>query len=156
MLFLKTVVAFPPVAAGDEREAVLWIADQLCAELGHPDGVEEVRAARSALDGIGRRAWADLSPEEELLVAAVRTSLAKVVAAIWATRSEVVAERAVRTTLDGAELLIRGELASGNAARLPALMPDFVFLVTLPIVEQDEALQLSKRTAELIEAASGW
>jgi hypothetical protein len=41
--------------------------------------------------------------------------------------------------------------ASGNDARLPQLMPSFIFLVALPIVEQDRALELSRRTSELIE-----
>lgn len=48
---------------------------------------------------------------------------------------------------------MRGELARGNANQLPALMPSFVFLVTLPIVEQDEALNLSRRASELLDGA---
>jgi hypothetical protein len=46
---------------------------------------------------------------------------------------------------------MRGELLSGNAAQLPQLLPSFVFLVALPIVDQDRALELSRRTSELIE-----
>ena len=34
-------------------------------------------------------------------------------------------------------------------------MPGFVFLVALPVVEQDRALELSKRTAQLVEGALG-
>ena len=55
--------------------------------------------------------------------------------------------------LDGVEMVIRGELVRGNAGQLPALMPSFVFVVTLPIVKQDEALTLSQRTSELIKGA---
>jgi hypothetical protein len=50
---------------------------------------------------------------------------------------------------------MRGELVSGNAARLPALMPSFVFLVTLPVVDQDRAIELSRKTARLVEGALG-
>jgi hypothetical protein len=50
---------------------------------------------------------------------------------------------------------MRGELVCGNAEQLPALLPGFVFLVTLPVVEQDKALQLSRRTARLVERALG-
>jgi hypothetical protein len=58
----------------------------------------------------------------------------------------------VGAALDGAESVIRGELLFGNADRLPALMPGFVFLVVLPVVDQDRALELSRRTEELIQA----
>jgi hypothetical protein len=44
---------------------------------------------------------------------------------------------------------------SGNAARLPTLMPSFVFLVALPLVDQDRALELSQRSAQLVEKALG-
>ncbi len=50
---------------------------------------------------------------------------------------------------------MRGELVMGNADRLPALMPSFVFLVVLPVVGQDRAFELSKRTSTLLEAALG-
>ena len=50
---------------------------------------------------------------------------------------------------------MRGELVSGNAAQLPALMPSFVFLVALPVVDQDRALELSRRTSELIDGVLG-
>jgi hypothetical protein len=50
---------------------------------------------------------------------------------------------------------MRGELMRGNSAQLPTLMPSFVFLVALVVVDQDRALELSARTAELIEGALG-
>jgi len=94
-----------------------------------------------------------LSPEDESLVATVRRVLANVVAAAAAGRSEGADSSAVAAALDGVELVMRGELARGNAAQLPALLPSFVFLVTLPIVEQDEALKLSWRTTKLVDGA---
>jgi hypothetical protein len=154
--FLKAVVAFPLVQAGDQHEALLGVADQLCAELGYPDGDEQMHGACSALGGSGGGATGVLSPQDESLVATLRRSLAKVAAAAaGAARPEAADQSGVSAALDGAELVVRGELARGNATQLPALMPSFVFLVTLPIVEQDEALELSRRTAELIDGASG-
>ncbi len=114
-----------------------------------------MHGARSPLggsDGAGRRI---LSPQDESLVTTVRRGLAKVAAAAGAARSDGADQSAVAAALDGAELVMRGELARGNATQLPALMPSFVFLVTLPIVEQDEALKLSRRTSELIDGALG-
>jgi hypothetical protein len=97
-----------------------------------------------------------LSPEEESLVEAVRQGLAKLAAAVEKDRPQRAGgEGAVGAALDGVEMVMRGELVIGKAERLPDLMPSFVFLVTLPIVDQDEALQLSRRAAELVEAELG-
>jgi len=143
------------VAAGSQREALLWVADQLCAELGYPEGETEASGARSRFSGDGSGGSGILNPEDESLVAMVRRSLEKVAAATGAKSPEGAPESAVSAALDGSEMMMRGELASGNAEQLPSLMPSFVFLVTLPIVDQDEALYLSHRTSELIEKALG-
>jgi hypothetical protein len=50
---------------------------------------------------------------------------------------------------------MRGELVRGNAGELPALMPSFVFMVALQVVDQDRALELSQHTSRLIERALG-
>jgi hypothetical protein len=152
---LKIVVAFQLVSAGNQHEALFRIADQLCAELGHAEGEEDVHRACSPLRGSGGGASGELNPEDESLVATVRRGLAKVAAAAGAARSRGGDQSAVSAALDCAELVMRGELARGNATQLPALMPSFVFLVTLPIVDQNEALNLSRRTAELIDGALG-
>jgi len=96
-----------------------------------------------------------LNSEDELLVAGVRRGLAKVAAALDGEAAEGASEFAVGAALDGAEMVIRGELVSGNADRLPALMPSFVFLVALPVVGQDRAIELSRRTEQLVERALG-
>ena len=94
-----------------------------------------------------------LNSEDELLVARVRSGLAKVAAALGSESLEGASRSAVGAALGGAEMVMRGELVSGNAARLPALMPSFVFLVALPVVDQDRALELSRRTERLVEGA---
>jgi hypothetical protein len=149
--FLKEVVAFRPVQARREPELLLGAIDCLCAELGEADGATELSVGGSALSrGDGARDL--LSPEEEQLVVAMRESLAKIAAAAGAASGRE-AGRAVCTALDGAEMVIRGALTSGKVAELAPLTPSFVFLVTLPVLDQDGALALSQRSAELIEAA---
>lgn len=135
-----------------EKEALLAVVAELCAELSHGGGGEELAAAPSPL-GEGDKVLiaGTLRPEDESLVVDMRRGLAKLAAAVGATKLEGVPQSAVCAALDGTEMVMRGELVSGNAEQLPALMPSFVFLVTLPIVEQGEALDLARRTSELIE-----
>lgn len=150
--FLERVVPFPLVLAGTEREALLAVADQLSIELGYAES-EEPSGARSPLGRNEGPMAGILNSEDELLVARVRSGLAKVAAALDGESPDGASRRAVGAALDGAEMVMRGELVSGNAARLPALMPSFVFLVALPLVDQDRALELSQRSAQLVENA---
>ena len=141
--------------AGNEScEALLRVADQLSAELGYAEG-EEIPGGRLAAGR--RRGAAGGHPQRRRRAAGGEsaTGLAKVAAAVGDESSDGAPASAVGAALDGAEMVMRGELLRGNAARLPALMPSFVFLVTLPVVDQDRALELSQRTAELIEGALG-
>jgi hypothetical protein len=137
------------MAAGNHEVALLQVTKRLCSELGYSE-LGEVPGGRSALDEEGVMAGI-LSAEDESLVEALRNGLARIAAAVGARR-EHPPRQAVAAALDGAELVVRGELISGNREQLPRLMPSFVFLVTLPIVDQDRALELSRRTEELIEA----
>jgi hypothetical protein len=136
------------VPAGNCGEALIQVADELCAELGYA-GTEEIPWARSTGTEEGPMAGT-LSPEDESLASGLRDALAKIATALGA-RPDDPRARQVLVALDGAEMAIGGELLSGNRQQLPRLMPSLVFLVALPIVEQDRALELSRRTAELIE-----
>jgi hypothetical protein len=140
------------VAEGNAREAVLRVADRLSSELGH--GGAEDPARVGAFSGGEREARTDiLHPEDELLVARVRSGLTRLADALGAAEQPEAVQRVLAATLDGAEMTMRGELMRGRCERLPALMPSFVFLVTLPVVSQDEAFDLSQRTIELLEDA---
>lgn len=138
--------------AGNERKALLGVADQLSIELGYPQG-EEIAGTHSLLGGEDGPLAGILNSEDELLVARVRQGLARVAAALDGEGTEGASRSAVGAALDGAEMVMRGELVRGNADRLPALMPSFVFLVALPVVDQDRALELSNRTERLFEGA---
>lgn len=140
------------MAAGDERDALAELADRLCAEFGYTtshDPADESRPspARTQLFA------GSLSTEDEQLVATVRQSLVRIAAALGVRMPPGVPETAVSTLIDGAEMVMRSELAMGTP---PAtMMPSFVFLVTLPLVDQDEAIELSDRTACLLKEAIG-
>jgi len=138
------------VPAENEWEALLRVADELSRELGYVEG-EDIPGERSPLEA-AHGMMGILNPEDELLAAGMRRSLAKVVAALDGDGS---AGTAVRAALDAAEMVVRGELLQGNAARLPALLPSVVFLVALPTVGQDRALEISKRCTRLLESGLG-
>lgn len=134
--------------AGAEHEALTELADRLCAELGHPIEGELPESAQS--DEVRAKLFGDLlTPEQERLVTAVRRSLAWIAAALEADHPKVVSETAYRALLDGAELVTRSELAQGNS--VTALVPSFVFLIALPMITNDEALELSRRASALLE-----
>jgi hypothetical protein len=137
------------VRAGDESVVLTELADRLCAEIGcRGDGLEEAELPSEA--GLGLFGEL-LNPGDERLIAAGRRSLARIAAAVGAGGSDEMAAKTVKILLDGAESVMRTELIRGNP--LTKAMPDFVFLVVLPFVEQDEALELSRRTASLLEEA---
>jgi hypothetical protein len=138
------------VLAGNERKALLRIANQLSAELGYSEG-GKIPGADAGLGREGAMAGI-LNSEDELFVAEMREGLAKVAAAALDGGESADADgNAVGAPLDGPEMVMRGEIAMGNAGRLPMLLPGFVFLVALSVVDQDRALELSKRCALLVE-----
>jgi hypothetical protein len=145
--FLKEVVAFRRVAAG-ERESLAEVADVLCAEFGYPGGAAQ--EAQPEPDDLRSQLFAaQLTPEEEALVGAARCSLARLATALQSTHPKVISETTYRALLDGMEFVMRSEVATGN--RLAAVMPSLVFLIALPMLEQDRALELARRTSALLE-----
>jgi hypothetical protein len=140
------------VARGKEREALLRVTDQLCSELGCGDD----SLGPAPLFGAGvRAATVALEPEDEAFAFAIRQSLARLAANAAGESQRSLFESAVAAALDGAEMVVRGELVRGQGEHLPALLPSFILLVTLPIIEHDEALALSQRASELIEETLG-
>jgi AcrR family transcriptional regulator len=57
------------------------------------------------------------------------------------------ANASARAALGGPEAVIRRELAGGRSARLPHLLPDFVYAVLVPFVGQREALRQARLAA---------
>jgi AraC-like DNA-binding protein len=57
---------------------------------------------------------------------------------------------AARGALGGAEAVVRREVVAGRAARLPDLLPDFVYAATVPFLGQEEALRLADQGRALL------
>jgi hypothetical protein len=140
------------VGAENHGEALLRAADRLCAELGYADPGPVPESPPAAAES--STASPVLDPEDAALLGRLKASLAKIAVALD-DRPEDSSIGPVQAVLESVELVIYGELMRGNAARLPWLMPGFVFLVALPFVEQDRALELSRRTSELIDEELG-
>jgi len=57
---------------------------------------------------------------------------------------EAIPTSAARAALAAAESLIVGQILTGNTARLPELLPDIVYITTLPYLGQEEALRQAR------------
>ncbi len=62
---------------------------------------------------------------------------------------EAIPSSAGRAALAGAESLIVGQILAGNAERLRELLPDVVYITTVPYLGQDEALRQSREAEKL-------
>lgn len=149
--FSRDRVRFSAVGAGGYSEALIGATDRLCAEIG-AGGSGETEATDPTLAET-RLMGGVLGAEDDLLVRRLRATLARIAATLRASEPDFSHPLIIQMVLDGAEMMMRGEILKGNRERLSQLMPDFVFLVALPIVDQDRALELSRRATELIEAA---
>lgn len=56
--------------------------------------------------------------------------------------------------LGGAEAVIRREVASGRAHRLPLILPDCVYIATVPFLGQGEALKLARQARQMPGAST--
>jgi hypothetical protein len=138
--------------AGKLGERLVRVADQLCAELpaAKKQNVREIEAALAGeplMKGV-------FGAEDESLVRGLRRALVRIATALDAGLEDAQLRR-IRVAIDGAEMATRGELLAGDGRHLPRLLPSFVFMVALPIVEQDQALRLSQRAAKLIDSEFG-
>ncbi len=73
-------------------------------------------------------------------------------------RDDPVEEEAIpssvsRAALSAAESLIVGQILSGNTSRLPELLPDIVYITTVPYLGQEEALRQSREAERYMTAA---
>jgi len=75
-------------------------------------------------------------------------------------RDDPVEERAIpstagRAALSAAESLIVGQILAGNTARLRELLPDIVYITTVPYLGQEEALRQSREAEKVAVPADG-
>lgn len=75
-------------------------------------------------------------------------------------RNDPIEEQAIpssagRGALAAAESLIVGQILAGNTERLPELLPDIVYIVTIPYLGQDEALRQSREAEKSLRPGAG-
>jgi AcrR family transcriptional regulator len=56
--------------------------------------------------------------------------------------------------LGGAQAIVRRELVAGRAAQLPQILPDCVYIATVPFLGQREALRLAGLARERVDASA--
>jgi hypothetical protein len=148
--FLKTVVGFPAVPTGVKPELLLRVVDRLCTELGCAPESDGIPAGERHLsDQLTRSGY--LRSEDEALVQSMRQRLARLAAAAADLGEGSTREGVIVAALSGVEMVMRGELAKGEGGDLASLVPSFVYLVTLPALDLDDALHLSRRASEMID-----
>jgi AcrR family transcriptional regulator len=60
-----------------------------------------------------------------------------------------------RGSLAAAESLVVGQILAGNTERLPELLPDLVYILTIPYLGQDEALRQSREAERSLHSGTG-
>lgn len=147
---------------GTERDRLLRLAAELDVKLGFAEAEKGKGHAEELGVSDSMGAWAFeamLSDEDDRLVLALRAALARVASGAWNEKEVTVAElealvpSAIVGALDGAEFVMRGEIMTGGIQRLPALIPSFLYLVTVTIVGQEEAIRYAERAGRLLEAS---
>jgi AcrR family transcriptional regulator len=68
--------------------------------------------------------------------------------------AQAIPASAGRGALAAAESLIVGQVLAGNTARLPELLPDIVYILTIPYLGQDEALRRSGEAERSLRPAA--
>jgi AcrR family transcriptional regulator len=68
---------------------------------------------------------------------------------------EAIPSTAGRAALSAAESLIVGQILAGNTERLRELLPDVVYIATVPYLGQEEALRQSREAEKLVPARDG-
>jgi len=68
---------------------------------------------------------------------------------------DAIPSSAGRAALSGAESLIVGQILAGNTERLRELLPDVVYITTVPYLGQEEALRQSGAAEQLLSGPPG-
>ena len=140
-----------PAVTGTDGRRIVAAIEELSAELGSSEGLS-AQSRRWA--EAGKRAPGRLDAANEELIVRLRAALARLAGAARAGEDgRKHSERAVVAALDGAELVMRGEILLGNGERISDLVPSFAFLATLPMTGKERALAISRRATELLEEA---
>jgi hypothetical protein len=134
------------VADGREGEHLLAAVQELYSELGYSEAAGG--PSSDWLQGDGRALWEEFEIDGDGMVAELRAALAKLA---HATRPGGREERAVLAALDGAELVMMGEIAAERPQMIETHLPGFAFLVALPGLGRERAIAASRRVEELIE-----
>ena len=135
--------------AGHELDRLVGALAELRVELAPgPDAVSAaVALPRPRPGGL-------LDEQEEALVRELGRSLAELAAATASAHPAAVTLPAtvMLGSVGGAEWVMRWTLQGEEPERLGELVPDFVYLVTLPYLDREGALAAAARSRELIEA----
>jgi hypothetical protein len=135
---------------GADGQRMVAAIEELYSELGYSEA--EPGPSEEWLRGSQGELWEGCEKDGSELVSQLRVALAKLAhAAQGQSETPQRHERAVQSALDGAELVMRGEIAARRPEMIGAHLPGFTFIVVLPGLGRERALKLSQRAAELVD-----
>ena len=115
-------------------------------------GSEAIPSAEEALREHRAIYGEALDPGEAHRIERAVLALRDVAAAVAGDGSRATPPWAIRAALGGAPWVIEGEIVAGRTHGLPAKLPDFAYLVTLPLLGHDEARDRSELLATRLAA----
>jgi hypothetical protein len=140
-----------PCVQGHETDRLVAVLGNLCEELGFSE--DDQGPGPAWLEGHQTGLWEGCL-DDDRSIPQLREALAKLAwAATGGAPGSGQEERAVLRALDGVELVMRAELAAERAEMLTEHLPGFVYVVVLPRLGQERAIDLSRRIEQLTEAA---
>ena len=131
---------------GNDRRRLLAAVVELYERAGDDlDGSPAAATRARALTAFGMR----LTDAQEVEVAEVRVALIRILAVVEARGSAAssLPSNVTDATLGGAEIVMRCEICAGRDDWLPRLLPSFTYLVTVPLLDREEALRLAALAA---------
>jgi hypothetical protein len=140
--------------ARDERDRLLGAMVELYENGG---GDARARVGRPSHDEPSADVFEGLlSAEERELVESLSEALAQIAARAAANDNAADPPAfAISGALGGADWVMRSEIVAGRAERLPQLMPEFAYLVTLPLLGHREAMHRRRQAEELVAEVVG-
>lgn len=109
------------------------------------EGATAVVEALAARPGLAQLLTGDAMAVDPKVIDRYRRATIPAIAALWSTRGRARPHTDPRIAFGQAQVLILNQIATGEADRLPDLLPEIVYLAVSPFGGHEEAIEQSRR-----------